>query len=227
MGHIRAVSNLTESGLFTSEVTLTADGFYDMALRQFLKNMPPAQVKIIFSYLLQDIYPGTMLTGFDTSDPEDLSAPLEIRFSYQIPDYPLEAGEYTLFKSPVALGAFELISRSVFASASLPERNYPWRLGFTFGATEEETVSLPAGFKVRAVPDGVSKEFGPIEYKMTYATEPPVELKHGGLEVSYRKQLLLKAKQMSPEEYKQLKEVLQASAKSARGEVILVEDQEG
>jgi hypothetical protein len=182
---------------------------------------------MIFGYILQDIYPGTMLTGFTTSDPEDLTKPLELNLSYQIPDYPLEADEFVLVKSPMALGVFELISQSVFASASLPERNYPWNLGFTFGATEEETITLPPGLKLKAVPDAVSKEFGPIEYKMTYSTDLPVDLEQGGVQVTYRKQLLVKSKQMSPDEYKKLKEVLQASAKSSRGEIILVKEDEG
>jgi hypothetical protein len=227
MGHIKAVSNLSGPGLYTSEVSMTMHGFYDMALRSFFKRIPPAQLKMIFGYILQGVYPGAMLTGFTTSDPEDLTKPLELNLSYQIPDYPLDADEFVLVKSPMALGVFELISQSVFASASLPERNYPWNLGFTFGATEEETITLPPGLKLKAVPDAVSKEFGPIEYKMTYSTDLPVDLEQGGVQVTYRKQLLVKSKQMSPDEYKKLKEVLQASAKSSRGEIILVKEDEG
>jgi hypothetical protein len=227
MGHIKAVSNLNESGLYASNVTMTCDGFYDMALRSTVKQMPPAQLNMLFGYLLQEVYPGAVLTGFSTSDPEDLTTPLQLDLSFQIPDYPLEADEFVLVKSPMALGVFEVISRSVFATASLPERNYPWNLGFTFGATEEETITLPPGLKLKAVPDAVNKEFGPIEYKMTYSTDLPVDLEQGGVQVTYRKQLLLKSKKMSPDEYKKLKEVLQASAKSSRGEIILVKEQEG
>jgi len=227
MGHIRAVSNLSESGLYTSEVTITTDGFYDFALRGMLKRLPPAQVNMVFGYLLQQVYPGAVLTGFSASDPEDLTTPVELNLSFQIPDYPLEADEFVLVKSPMALGVFELISRSVFTTASLPERNYPWNIGYTFGATEEETITLPPGLKLKAVPDAVNKEFGPIEYKMTYSTDLPVDLEEGGVQVTYRKQLLLKSKMLSPDEYKKLKEVLQASAKSSRGEIILVKEQEG
>lgn len=221
MGHIKATSQLTDAGQFTSDVTFTCDGFYDMALRGFLKRLPSAQLNMIFGYLLQEIYPGTMLTNFSTSDPEDLSTPLQLNFSYQIPDYGLDANEFTLVKAPLSLGVLELISRSVFASASLPERQYPWKLGFTFGATEDETITLPAGYTIKAVPDAVEKSYGPIEYRMTYTSDLPVDLDQGGTQVTYRKQLLLKAKEMSPEEYKQLKEVLQASSKTARGEIIL------
>jgi hypothetical protein len=227
MGHIEATSELTDAGQFTSDVTFTCDGFYDMALRSFLKRLPSAQLNMIFGYLLQEIYPGTMLTSFSTSDPEDLSTPLQLNFSYRIPDYGLDANEFTLVKAPLSLGVLELISRSVFASASLPERQYPWRLGFTFGAAEEETITFPVGYELKAVPGAVEKDYGPIEYRMTYTSDLPVNLDQGGTQVTYRRQLLLKAKQMSPEDYKRLKEVLQASSKSSRGEIILVREREG
>ncbi len=227
MGNIKATSSLSESGVFTSEVNMTMHGFYDMALRDFLKQVPPAQINMFFGYILQDVYPGATLTGFSTSDPEDLTKALELNFSYRIPDYPLEADEFVLVKSPMALGVFELISHSVFSRASLPERTYPWSPGFTFGATEEEVITLPPGLKIKAVPDAVNKDFGPVEYRMSYSTDLPVDLEQGGVQVTYRKELLVKSKQMSPEEYKMLKEVLRASAKAARGEIVMVKDSEG
>lgn len=225
MGHIKAESQLSESGVFSSDVSITTDGFYDFALRTTLKRIPPAQLNMVFGYLVQQVYPGARLTGVTTTDAEDLTQPVEINFSYQIPDYPLEANQFTLFKSPLALGVFDLISASVFGSASLPEREFPWRLGFTFGATEEETITLPPGYKLKAVPDAVDKSYGPIEYRMTYSSSLPEDLEQGGTRTTYRKEMLIKSKQMSPDEYKLLKEVLQASAKTARGEIIMVKDE--
>jgi len=189
-------------------------------------NMPAAQIQIIWGYLLQDIYPGTKLTSFHMSDATDLTKPLEIKLTYQIEKYPLEADKFLLVKSPVAMGAFEVISRLVFSTATLPERKYPYQLGFTFGATEEEVINLPPGYEVKAVPDAVQKKYGPIDFKMSYQSQPPVELREGGTQVSYQKQLLLRAKKMTPEEYSQFKDVLKTSSKSARGEIIM-EKEEG
>jgi len=42
-----------------------------MALRGFLKQLPAARQKMIFGMILQDIYPGTVLEDFSTSDAED------------------------------------------------------------------------------------------------------------------------------------------------------------
>jgi hypothetical protein len=94
-------------------------------------------------------------------------------------------------------------------------------LGFSFGADEEETINLPAGLQIKSVPDPVSKKAGPIEYKMIYNTSSSQELAGGGTQVKYQKRLLIDAKEMSPAEYAQLKQVLLASSKSQRGEIIM------
>jgi hypothetical protein len=226
MGKVKATSNLTEAGLFTSEVTITTNGIYDLALRGWAKSMPPAQVQQIWSYLLGQMYPGTRLTSFSTSDAEDLHKPFEMKISYQIDNYPMEAGKFMLMKSPVSLGFFEIISKFTLSSASLPERKYPWRLGFSFGAEEEETINLPPGLQIKSVPDPVSKQLGPIEYKMVYNTTATKELPGGGTQVTYQKELLIDSGQMSPAEYAQLKQVLLASSKSQRGEIIMVKEKQ-
>ncbi len=224
MGTIKAISNLTETGLFTSDVTISTRGIYDLALRGWAKRLPPAQVKQVWSYLLTEMYPGTRLTSLEFSDANDLHKPFEVRLSYRIDNYPTEAGKFVLMKSPVSLGYFEIISKVMLASASLPERKYPWVLGFSLGADEEETINLPAGLQIKSVPDPVSKKTGSIEYKMVYNTISSRELSGGGTQISYQKRLLIDAKQMSPTEYSQLKQVLLASAKAQRGEIIMLRE---
>jgi hypothetical protein len=221
LGTIKAVSSLTAEGLFTSEVTISSQGLYDLALRGWVQSMPKAQVQQTWSYLLSEMYPGTRLTSFNVSDAEDLHSPLELKITYQIDNYPTDAGKFALMKSPVSLGFFEIISKFVLASASLPERKYPWVLGFTFGADEEETINLPPGMQIKSVPDPVSKKLGPIEYKMIYNTSSSQELAGGTTQLKYQKRLLIDAKQMSPEEYVQLKSMLLASSKAQRGQIIM------
>ena len=226
MGAIKATSNLTETGLFTSDVTIKTDGIYDLALRSWAMRMPSAQMSMTWSYLLQNVYPGAKLTGFSFSDPNDLGKPFEVKFSYQIEKYPMEAGQFTLMKSPMSLGSFEIISKFLFTSASLPERKYPWNLGFTFGASEEETINLPAGLKIKSVPDPISKTLGPVEYKMTYNTTSSQELAGGGTQVTFQKKLLVNSARMTPAEYAQFKQILLASSKAQRGDIIMVKDKE-
>lgn len=224
MGAIKAVTNLTETGLLTSEVTITTDGIYDLAIRSWAKSVPSAQMSMVWSYLLQDVYPGARLTNLTFSDPEDLGKPFELKLSYQVENYPTAAGEFVLMKSPVSMGAFEIISKYLLSSASLPERKYPFALGFTFGASEEEVINLPPGMKIKSMPDPVSLQKGPVEYRMTYNSSASKELAGGATQVTYQKELLINSKQMSPEEYAQFKSVMKAASKSARGELIMQRD---
>lgn len=226
IGTIKATSNLTEAGLFTSDVTISTKGIYDLALRGWAKAMPQAQAQMVWNYMLQEIYPGARLTTFSWSDADDLAKPFEIKLNYQIENYPTAAGKFILMKSPVSLGVFEIISKYMLSSASLPERKYPWVLGFTFGATEEETINLPAGLTIKSVPDPVSKQLGAIDYKMIYKATALKELAGGGTQISYEKQLLINAKEMSPAEYAQLKQVLLVSSKAQRGEIIMEKEKQ-
>lgn len=221
MGEVKAKSRLNEDGLFVSDVTITTKGINDLVLRQMAKMIPKAQMSIVWSYLIQEVYPGIRLTDFTTSDPEDLTKPFEIQFSYQIPDYPTEAGRFVLMKSPVSTGAFELISRFLLATGSLPQRQYPWSIGFTFGASEEEVITLPPGMKIKSIPDPVSLAKGPIEYRMLYSATEATDLPGGGSEVTYKKEFMINSRKLSPAEYAQYKEIMKRASKSARGELIL------
>ncbi|MCK4591279.1 MAG: hypothetical protein KAT86_05955, partial [Candidatus Latescibacteria bacterium] len=71
-----------------------------------------------------------------------------------------------------------------------------------------------------AVPDEVDVTYDSVEYKMGYQktrlSEP-----EGKTAIQYRSRLAMKKKIYSPDEYLELKKVLKASQRSARGEVIL------
>lgn len=221
MGYISANSSLSENGTFISNITFTTRGLYDMAFRSWCKRMPPQQIKMIWHQILQNVYPGAQLTDFDMSDTEDLYRPFTMKISFEIKDYALDADKYVLVKLPLASGNFELISRSVLGSANLPTRNYPWKINTTFGAREEEMLTFPESYKIKAVPDEVNTKEGPVSYQMVYIPTilPEPEGKNA---VHYSKEWKIDAKELSTEEYLKLKSIMQTSAKSARGEVIFV-----
>ncbi len=221
LGKVRAQSILSENGTFTSEVSIVTDGIYDLALRQWAQSIPTAQMSMIWNYVLQQVYPGTRLTGFEHSETEDMTLPFTIKFSYRVDNYPTNAGEFVLMKSPVSMGAFELVSKFLLGAASLPERKYPFELGFTFGAEEEETITLPPGMKLRSMPDPVAISKGPVDYKMTYVSSQSQELESGATQVTYKKEFMINQTKMSPEEYAQFKAVMKAASKSERGELIM------
>ena len=216
MGIIHGKSTLDKKGNLTGNIVFDTKGIYDMAFRGFCKSMPPMQLKMIWQRVLQNIYPGAQLVDFSMSSVEDLYTPFQMKLAYKIPDYAMKAGGYFLVKSPVATGGFELISRSIFRSAQLPKRTYPYRIGTTFGSMEEEEMTLPAGVQVKAVPNPEKIDQGPIFYSVGYKFS-----KNGKSPVvQFKKELLVKKKELSPKEYLILKKALQAKQKTGRGEII-------
>jgi len=225
MGHISAHSVVDTEGNLSGKLTYRTSGFYDIALRSWSKRMPPAKLRMIWERIIQGIYPGARLTDFTISDTEDLYSPFTIELAFEMSNYALKAGDYLLVKSPVSTGSFELLARSFFSSASLPERRYPLDFQSTFASLEEETIEFPRGYRVKALPDPVSIERYPIYYEMRYVASPGN--KNGGPIVRYVKEVKVDSKRISPEQYRDLKEVLRASARSGRGEIIMVKERGG
>jgi len=221
MGAISARSRIDPEGRLVSEVTIETNGIYDFAFRGFIKRYPPQEMKVIWQSLVTRIHPGARLTGFSTSDPEDLYSSFGLRFSYEVDDYAVQAGDYLLVKSPISTNSFELILQNFLSAAGLPSRNYPFNLGVTLGSSQEEDLLLPAGYKVKSLPETVDLEAEKLSYSMEYNASLPSESKDE-LRVQYRKKFLIDSKELDPESYLELKKILLTSSRSGRGEIILV-----
>ena len=221
MGTISAKSRIDQQGRLVSEVTIETVGIYDVAFRNFIKHYPPQQLKFIWQSLVTRIHPGASLTGFSTSDTEDLYSQFGIRFSYEVEDYAVQAGEYLLVRSPISTNNFELILQNFLSAAGLPERNYPFNLGVTLGSTQEEDLVLPSGYTVKSLPETVNLKAEDLSYRMEYNASLPTE-SQAELRVQYRKKFLIDSKELDTESYLELKKILRTSSRSGRGEIILV-----
>ncbi|MBW7997105.1 MAG: DUF3857 domain-containing protein [Candidatus Glassbacteria bacterium] len=226
MGTISATSRVESDGRLVSEVTISTAGIYDLAFRGFIKRFPPRQMQSIWQQIVSGVHPGARLIGFSSSDPEDLYSAFGIKFSYEVPDYAIAAGDYLLIKSPVSTNSFELILESFLSAAGLPEREYPFNLGMTLGSTQREELALPPGYRIKSMPETVDLADGDLTYRMAYRADMPSET-NPLLTVRYDKQFLIDSKQLSTDEYLQLKEILRASSRSGRGEIILEADSDG
>jgi len=219
-GHFKATTELKEDGSMTSHIQLTSNGIYDLALRQIVKAMPPARLKNIFQDIVSSAYPGAQVTDLKVGDPEDLYHPLTLDIFFEVEDFALDAGKYLLVKMPLSTGIFDLLGSQFLRAANLPERKYPFNLQTTLGALNEETLVVPEGYRIKAVPDQVDVAYDPVEYRMEYE-EARITEPEGKAAVQYKSRLAMKRKIYSPDEYIDLKKVLRASQRSGRGEVIL------
>ncbi|MCE5272987.1 DUF3857 and transglutaminase domain-containing protein [bacterium] len=223
LGSISARTRVDAAGKLTSEVTVDTRGIYDTAFRGWCKRYQPRQLANFWQQVITRVHPGAVLTGFSTSDPEDLYHAFGIKFSYEIDKYAVQAGNYLLVRSPVATNSFELILRQFLADAGLPERNYTFDLGVTLGSEQKESLVLPAGWHVKSLPSEVDLSSGPLSYDMNYNSSKGGE-STPGLTVDYSKQFLIDSKQLDPAQYLELKKILRTSSRSGRGEIILERD---
>ena len=219
-GYFKATTELKEDGSVTSHIHLSSNGIYDLALRQIVKALPPARLKNIFQDIVSATYPGAQVSEIKTGDLEDLYQPLTLDISFESDDFALETGKYLLVKMPLSTGIFDLLGSQFLKAASLTERKYPFNLQTTLGVLNEETLLIPQGYRIKAIPDQVDIAYDPVGYKMEYQ-ETRIEEPEGKAAVQYRSRLGMKKKIYSPGEYLELKKILKASQRSTRGEVIL------
>ena len=219
-GYFKSTTELKQDGSVTSHIQLSSNGIYDLALRQIVKALPPARLKNIFQQIVSSTYPGAQVTEIKTGDPEDLYQPMTVDISFESADFALQAGKYLLVKMPLSTGIFDLLGSQFLKAANLSERKYPFNLQTTLGVLNEETLVIPKGYRIKAVPDQVDVSYDPVSYKMEYQ-ETRIAEPEGKAAVQYRSRLGMKKKIYSPGEYLELKKILKASQRSTRGEVIL------
>jgi len=215
MGKLVAHSQLTEAGDLRSRVTITGNGFYDEILRSSMRRRSPQERRNYWQRRLQEIFPGAKLLKFTVSPQPvtDLYHPIEIKLEYEAKGFGYHAGDFFVFPAPLSSGKLAVLSHFFFRNAKLPQRKYPLDLWTTFGSAEEETLSFPSSYRVRALPDPVKVDRSKLSYGMSYSAE--------GGEVVYHKELLIGEPQVPPADYPVLRDILKASSRSAQGLVVL------
>jgi hypothetical protein len=223
-GEIIETAEIHEDGSISGTAVITGNGMYEEILRQIARATSPEQMKMIWEESVQSLYPGAEMTDFQSSDPEDLAQPMTITVSYRVDDYLLEADPYVLFRVPSATGAFDFMSEILVGRlTSLPERKHPVHLGITLGLVESAEIKVPAGLAVKSMPDPVSFEEGIVSLDMDYAFRSPEDGSNGS--ISYTKTFGIDAFQITPEEYRNLREAARMADRSVRGEVILMREE--
>ncbi|MGQ9852005.1 MAG: DUF3857 domain-containing transglutaminase family protein [Candidatus Oleimicrobiaceae bacterium] len=228
--HFRATTHLYEDGSMDCQIQVTARGIYDLALRQIAKGLPPARVKSVFQELAASAFPGIVLEQATFGDAEDLYHPLQLDIRLRAKDFALQAGKYLLVKNPLASGVFDVLSTQLLRAANLPQRTYPFNLQTTLGSICEETLVVPNGYKIKALPPEVKVDQPAVGYSVQFAPNEGtgegkvvggVPQTDAGPALRFRSQLLLRRKIYTPEEYLQLKQVMKVAKRTARGEIIL------
>jgi hypothetical protein len=221
MGTIQAQSQINENGRLTSTVTITSLGFYDTDLRNWRKRTKSEDYSQRWKQLLAQWNSGAVLTGWSTTDPEDLDTPFRLSIRYEVPGYASVAENSLSVKAPLSANQFERVLVDIVAKAKLAGRKYPFILTTTIGADQQESLLLPAGYRVKSLPESMSLTTKEVEFALQYKTSIASGEKKNSL-VEFNKRLLIDSRQFSPESYLDLRKSLEANSNSAKGEIVLV-----
>ncbi len=214
MGRILCRSTLDEQGTLRGRVTFTTNGFYDYIFRSWMKYLPPARREMIWQQIVTSISPNAVIDSIHISNLKDLYEPAYVEIDYTAEDYVLKAGDFLIFRMPGDTEGLDFLAKAFLRGADLPVRRYPLKLWSTFASCVEETLSIPEGYAVKALPEKVDVQYPKVSYQAQYGAQ--------GSKVTLAKELLVSDIEIPLEDYPNLREVLSLSSRSSRGKVILV-----
>ncbi len=201
----RYLTELDEKGTLKGARQLFVKGNAATTVRGY-RNLSQEKLKRRMERLNQGFHPSSELLGFELKNVDDFTKQVEYRRDFRVPGYALQAGGKLLaFKMPGLVDSA--------GDVGLPVRHYP--LGFLEREVQdlEIEVRLPAGFRVRSLPDGLSFAGKGYSYQGRF------EKKENSVRFTGRSRRM--AYRLSPEEYPSYKLAREKKARLADQWVVL------
>jgi hypothetical protein len=184
-------------GNLTCSVDVLAYGSSELALRQFFRSTTDDKRRDIVYRGLSKRFPGVTLTDYRFGDYRDISKPLDVHFTFQIPNYAKFKNDGSFIFYPVVFEDVE----DFFATLQ-NSRQTPVLVPQNFNSETEAIVTLPHGYKPGDLPKDVSFSNALAEFSASSKVD------FGTL--SYERNLGLKQRSISlSKEYQNLMSVYQ------------------
>ncbi len=179
------------NGRLKCNVDLQAFGSSELALRQFFRATTDEKRRELVLRGLTKRFPGVLLTDYRFGDYLNLDKPLDVHYSFEVPDYaqPVQGG----------FQFYPLVFEDVedFLANMRDTRQTPVLIPQNFNSDTSVMVKLPPGFKVDAMPKDGSISNAIAEYFSAF------KLQFGTL--TYERHLGFKQRNIAPgKEYGQL-----------------------
>jgi hypothetical protein len=214
LGAIKGETQVMPDGGIQGKVRISGKGFYDFVLRSVAKQVPAFQFPMVWQQLGQNLASTIKVENVKPGDFADLTRPYEINFEYKAKDYVVDIGRLAMFKIPFSTQAFDIISVGIFqVLADRAERKYPIFLFAPRGCREEETITIPPGYRVKAVPDPVSIREGPVSLALAATAK--------GNEVIFTSDFRIETWSLDPQGYQGLRTVVKGLRRFQKSMVIL------
>ena len=198
----RAQSTLDSDGKLLTGIAMDLSGYACTYLRRYAEKYPVPELRAEFEHVL-NIAPNVKLEELDFTDPYDYSRDARVDMKVSAEGYAAGVGEVRMFQLPLMthpLAGFLMPDFSYDFSAD--ERQYGMRMRATRLVIYEETIKLPAGWKIEHLPEAKTLDSGSVS--LTF------EAKAGDGELTYRFEMALKNNVIPPEDYPGWKEAIEA-----------------
>ncbi len=186
----------------------TYTGQIDWPNRVLVKNTPPGKYKKLFEEIARSVFVSFKLNDSSISDYNNFKIPFSLESNFTVDNYARKSGNLYRFAVP----ATEPLVYNVFSK--MP-RQTPLDLGFAFVKEEDILITIPAGYKVKSLPDPLVLDNPLASYKK--------EIREAGGKISVYTKWVLKTKEISIGKYGVFKNMVDKIRKSNREDVILEE----
>jgi transglutaminase-like putative cysteine protease len=215
LGHAIANTTIGADGSMTSKVTLKTKGMFDLVVRSVAAMMSEDQQKEIVESLLHHSLPDAQLVSFSMTSALALFTPMEVDIEIKVPDAAPKTGDYRLLRTIVTSGALGLVENVLpQLLGQTPTRKYGLDAQVTFQYDQTETITVPAGTKILALPNP-AKASNSVSQLSSSCT------KKDATTITCQRSFALKSRHISPAQYSALRTSVASLAQIARQPVIL------
>ena len=214
-GSIIADTWIGKDGSLKSDVVMSGKGQSDQYIREVFYYTEARKYDGLFEWLVEKISSQATVDNCTVipSQLDDLTVPVEVSFSYAADNFGINAGNYFLGQIPMTQLPFNWFFMDLQEACCLSDRKYPMDLVSTSQTLTRETIHLPDGYRLKAIPDDLTFDCAALSFRRTWTLD--------GIIVTMEQELTIKTPRVLPEDYYQLREIVKQIRKSGESYLIL------
>jgi transglutaminase-like putative cysteine protease len=162
-------SELTKDGTLNGELTITAEGQSDAAVRSMFTGYFRSQWNSNAEKELLEIEPDAKILSVDYGDPWDyISSPVKVVIKYTIPEFAVKAGDVVIFRSLLASHIFRRAQNHFNFDTSLVTRKYAFKDRCSRLVKITDNIKIPTMKDVVYMPQEIKVEGKAAAYRGNY-----------------------------------------------------------
>ena len=214
-GHAITKSVVAADGSMHSTVHFETKGMFDLMLRGIVAMMSADQQREQVEAVLHHALPDAKLVSFEASPAIALATPMTLDLVIDIPHAAVPTGDYKLLRTLVTSGALGLVEAAMpLVVGGQVERKYTLDAMVSFAYDEDETVTLPPGTKLVALPNDARSDNQVSAVTASCTSKSPTE-------IDCHRSFQLRSRFVEPAQYTKLRGLVADLGRVARQPIVL------